>query len=283
MSADLESSKTFGELMLDLALRAGLEEYESAGTGAPILPTDKSDLALLRKWTNDGYKRFLRSDPDWTFCIEPITLTLSPDGKGAYNIDSDPGRYLLPFPIRSRPRGNWRFKDTSTPASQVLDYSARRVLLERQAHQGMSGIPEKAGCRRRPSGEGVNQSRIEWEVIFFPNPSGPFVLENDFRIPPYDLVEFDEHHVAGADHDHAIVMSAWDLWQAEDADDAEEAKRAHDEWMEAFAQSKALDARNRTRKHGRLVDPSISRVSRSRRAEGLVSSVGGVMLPAGDA
>lgn len=279
MPIDLESSMSLEDLLLDLADKVGLASHGSNGTSAPTIPDDEADRARLIHYINAGYKLFLRDDPDWTFLEIPVSITFNPDGDGPFNVAGDAGRYRLPHPVRSRPRGNWVYQDQSSVFAQVIDYAPRRVEIMRQAN-GASGIPEYCGCRRLPVTDGTEQPKLAWEALFYPKPSSVLTVTAPFRVVPYNLVELHERHVCGADHDHSIVAAAWYLWELKDETEPGSLALATADKDNAFAASKELDGRNRTRRYGRMRDPSIrTTTTGSRRARGLITEVGGNPVP----
>jgi hypothetical protein len=61
----------------------GLAYYGAAGNQAAQNPVDVHDLELCKRLVNDGYRRFINSNPRWSFLTPTITLTLAPGYSGS--------------------------------------------------------------------------------------------------------------------------------------------------------------------------------------------------------
>ena len=277
MPVDLESSKTFQQLMLELADPFGLAEYGAAGDEVAQLPDDAETLRKLKTCVNNAYKLFLRSDPNWTFLIYPQVITTNSDGLGPDNIDGDAARYRLPPPIRTKPQTNLVFMD-HVAWGEVQTWTPR-LVRNRQQSRTTTGRPQYAGYRKIPVAEGIDEPKVSWEVLFWPTPDGVYSLEGEFRILPYDMVDLDEQHVAGADHDYAILAAAKYLWAKDDSERANELATYAADWAQALNDSKALDKRLRPTRERVLRDPSVE-PSRIRGVpRGLVTKYNGISIP----
>lgn len=273
----VETSQTLGDLMLRLAERTGLALYDEDAAAA--LPEDADDLAKLKRYVNDGYDRFLRAWPYWTFLDQDITLTLSATGTAPESIEGQSWRYRLPPYVSGAPRGNWRYADQTSRYVEALSVDRRIVLARRQSIEG-SGPPRYAAVRRLEVREKVaGGSRIGWELILEPSPDAAYVLENTFRVRSHVLRERDERHICGADHDAAIAAFAAAAWFEDDAEQQDKAREMKAAAAERLAESIAIDKQARPPTVGRVVDPSICRepVGRSRLPR--VGTHNGVAIP----
>lgn len=277
MPIDLESSKTFQQLMLELADPFGLAEYGSDGTEQAQLPDDAETLRKLKTCVNNAYKLFLRADPAWTFLVYPYVITTNSDGKGPDNVDGDPARYRLPPPIRTKPQTNLVFMD-HTAWGEVQTWSPR-LVRNRQQSRITQGRPQYAGYRSIPASDGIDSAKVAWEVMFWPTPDGVYELEGEFRVLPYDMVDLDERHVAGAEHDLAVLAAAKWLWAKDDSEQAPMLATYAADWAQALADSRALDKLKRPTRERVLRDPSVepSRVRGVPR--GLVTRYNGISIP----
>jgi hypothetical protein len=277
MAVDLESSKTFQQLMIELGEPFGLIEYGTAGDEAAQLPTDAETLRKLKTCVNNAYKLFLRADPNWSFLILPHVITTNSDGLGPDNLEGDAARYRLPSPIRTKPQTNLVFLGTSGQG-EVQTWTPRLIRNRQQAQEG-SGMPQLAGFRRVETSDGIDTAKIAWEVIFWPTPDGVYELEGEFRVLPYDLVDLGERHVAGADHDYAILAAAKWLWVKDDSSEQATLATYAADWAQALADSRTLDKRLRPVRERQLRDPSVDRPSARGIPRGLVTTIDGTPIP----
>jgi hypothetical protein len=81
--ADPTLGLTFGDLITRVAEVIGLAYYGAAGNQAAQNPVDVHDLELCKRLVNDGYRRFINSNPRWSFLTPTITLTLAPGYSGS--------------------------------------------------------------------------------------------------------------------------------------------------------------------------------------------------------
>ena len=276
MPIDLETGKTFRTLVAQFAEQIGVASFGADGRGEPGIPATVHELAICKSYVNSGYKDFLQADADWTFLNDEVILTLDPAGAGPFNVNGDPARYRLPQHCTGHPRGNWRFRDDLTSARQVI---CRPMDVIDAKRQGIvrTGVPELAGVRGIPSGPLAGKGS---EVVFYPAPDAAYTLVGLYRVLPYDLVDLDQRHVAGAEHDNTVLAAALHKWAQRDGDEPSKIERGG-EYARLMALSKDIDRRKRTRNFGRMRDPSTSRADApmGRRAEGLVTHHNGNPIP----
>jgi hypothetical protein len=271
MSFDLSSSKTVEDLMLAVARKVGLASYGASGRSTATIPDDPDSRAMILAAINDGYKAFLRHDPNWTFLRTTVRLTLTPDGSGSASIAGQPWRYALPQPVRTAPDpGHWRTASDRTPYPAILEIQSDAVERMRLADPSSSGWPQYSACRfaselSESLGTGIDQPRPAWEVSFFPTPIETMVVEAEFRIVPYDLVDLRERHVCGAEHDDTIIKAAMYQWMLSDAPNAGDLERAREAYALALEESVRLDRGQRAARVGTFGDKGVTNTPVHRR------------------
>jgi len=254
---------TFGEMLTLLALRTRSADESGDAVALPADPVlrDKLTLAL-----NRGYDRFLRADPDWTFLRFRWRLAFAPSGDGPHNIDRDPARYRLPAVATGTPVSDWSYLDETAGYESIRAYEYHRVL--RLHEDGVHvGTPEIVGYHPIVTRDGPQAMRPAGVMaLFWPTPGHPYTIETTFRIQTHRMTEIDEYHVAGGQHDEAILSAAEWYWYDHVVNDPRNAARAKQDYADALAQSQALDVRERPRRMGMLEDTSVrkDRIRRER-------------------
>ncbi len=235
----LDNGATFKQLLVQFAEAARLSSFDASGRAS--LPSRASDLERCTRAINRGYKLFLRSW-DWSFLEIEHRITFAPDGRGPLNIAGDASRYALPPFVRAMPMSVLRFVDDWS-VRQYICPATRTHVQGRHQMLETTGTPEVFACSEltapHPSGAG------RWELYVFPRPDQAYTVEGTWRAGQYDMAELHEKHIAGADHDHAILAAALYLWKMDDSDDDAEKNRYERAWEQALAQSQKLDGRNR--------------------------------------
>jgi hypothetical protein len=266
-----QSSRTFGQHLLELAETVGLAENadDSGADIASRLPSDESTLDMLKRAWNRGYRSFLAGvDPlmrgrgiynQWNFLDLVVTLTLDPEGDGPDNIDGDNARYRLPAPITTRPLHAWTLtiEGRSMPRT-VEDSTSHRVatLLASLAATGATQYPYISAVRPIPAPEG-DAGGAAWEVIVAPRPSAVATMSAQFRIEPRGLVQLDARTVCGAQHDQTILAFAVLEWRLRDAANADVLMIAKQDAAAKLDASIQLDKGMSPRTVGPVVDPGI--------------------------
>lgn len=270
---------TLAAMMLELAEDVGLAYYGADGRQAPSLPQDAGSLAKLRSYVNKGYREFLAADPRWSFTRTTEELELSPDGTGPRNIDGDPARYRLPPYMRGIPASTPAYIDQISSITHCALRDASTVLRNIQAIKA-SGVPRMCAVRPIPNPGGITSAEhTHYEMIFYPAPDAKYRLSWLVRVHPYSLVDDNEPHVAGSEHDRAIMAAVSKCWRDKFSDDPGEIANAVREWVNLLEASRANDRETRTRNFGRMTDPSICVDERSRRGRGLITHSNGTPIP----
>jgi hypothetical protein len=81
--ADPTLSSQFQDFIVRVAEYLGIAYYGADGKGIAQVPLDAHDLDLCKRLVNDGYDRFIRSNPRWQFLTPTFTLSLTPGYTGS--------------------------------------------------------------------------------------------------------------------------------------------------------------------------------------------------------
>lgn len=267
MPIDLETSATFEYLILRLAERVG--HADQTGSVAAI-PDDANTLALIKKCINEGYDRFLRAHPTgWSFSMRWWDLTLSSTA-GAMNIDGDPARVKLPGWASGQPQEDWVYVGANATRRTCIRTHPSIVDQHRLADEEASGIPTICSVRAAASGGPPGLTPTRWEATFFPSPDAVYVLRAPFRVHRHQMVDLHERHVAGAQHDQAIIDFSALVWFEDDAEDQAKLTRANEAVYGipgtlkrgSLAESIALDNLNDADTLGESAPPDLSAYAR---------------------
>lgn len=211
MPYDALTGWTLERLLIELADEVSLSEYGSGANNAAVVPTDPNVRDQLTRAVNRGYASFLRANPRWSFLERVVEITCSPDGSGGECVNGDPGRYLLPSFVLSQPKGDWTFADGIAGLSRVLVRDEISVRRMRDMSPGASGVPAYSAVRPLEALSVGLQGPARREVVFYPAPDRPYVLRAVFRVHSHELVDLHDRHIAGQEHDLAILEQA--VWE----------------------------------------------------------------------
>lgn len=247
MPADVPTGMTYRELIVEVAQRKGMADISGA---VAAIPDDALHLDLIKRTVNRGYARFLRADPQWSFIERTVTVTTDENGTGPLNIAGDAGRYRLPQFVRGTPLSNWRYEDEQSVFREAITTDHRTVRILRE-QSPTTGIPARAAVAALENPDTPGRGTA-WELILYPTPGSAFTLEADFNVRTHQLVEMDDRHIAGPEHDEAIIDCAVALLDAADND-------AAFIMPDSVAASMQIDALNRTKVVGPWTDPKYGR------------------------
>jgi len=217
MQAQVLTGWTLRQLIIELADAVSLATLGTGSDNRATTPTDPNTLDQLTRAINRGYKSFLTANPRWTFLERPVQITLSADGTAAQCVEGDPARYLLPSFVNGNPKGDWSFIDDQADRVCIMTTHEHVVRRLRDGSPDTSGTP-LYGCVRPldpPKGGSLRAARHE--LVLYPDPDEAYVIEALFRIGAHELVELEDRHVAGAEHDMAILEQAVWQWRQLDA------------------------------------------------------------------
>lgn len=245
MPADTLTGWTLERLLIELADELGLAEYGSGADNSAVVPADPNLRDQLTRAVNRGYRAFLNANPRWTFLERPLRLTLSPDGTAGECIDSDPGRYLMPSFVTGNPKGDWTFVDDLGDKDRIIAADALSVRRMRDRTTGTSGTPAYGAVRPLEPAAGGTQKAARHELLLFPDPDLAYIIEAEFRITAHDLSDLADRHIAGAEHDLAVLEQA--IWQFRKQDNP-----SLPQPRERLAESIVLDNASRPRRAGEM-------------------------------
>lgn len=257
MPLNIDTGWSFGRLILEVAEDAGLADQ--TGSVAAI-PTDAHQLDLIKRAVNKGYQEFIRMDPQWSFRNRSFTITTSASGTAPDAIGGDAGIIRLPRWLARAPETPFEFVDENSVYERVEPVSYARVRGQQQRFP-QSGPPEM-GCARPIDGDGraVGQrSGTVWALYLWPTPDAAYTLESSGHVFPYDMVELEERHIAGAEHDETIKAFALKHLHGGPHEDAAKKQACRDEADRQFLISKAADVPARVGVKGLLRDPRMRR------------------------
>ncbi len=222
MPSNLETSATFGELIVRLAARIGHADQTGAVAG---VPTDANTLAEMKRCVNEGYDRFLRARQNWSFRRRTVILTFDTAGTGPQNYQQDAGRYVLPGYVAGPPLDDWVYLTANTTQRQIKRVHPNEIDVRRVSQGSTTGAPVISGMRTIESTGPIGTSPTRWEATFYPIPDAAYMVQAPFRVVRHEMVELSERHCAGAEHDAAIIAYAAWVWFEDDAEDRETAER----------------------------------------------------------
>lgn len=257
MPVDLTSSKTFGELLKELAERVGMVDYinpDDDTDNRARLPADPHDLDKLKRCLNNGYREFFNSWPHWRFAEMAHEITFAPDGDGPYNVDGDASRYRLPSTIAGNPLSDWIYQGTTTPLSCILRVDPQSLERMQQIGDSSSGDPRYSTVRQIKTTDQPTGEPTACEVVFYPTPNRLLTVRGTFRVRPPMLIDPAQRHVCGADHDLSIIAFAVWEWKKGDATDPADLAVCKADRDEKLKQSKEIDQFGRAPGVGRMVD-----------------------------
>ncbi len=209
------TSLRFKDLMVRIAEFLGNANYGDSGTGKATLPESEADLDIVKRVTNDGFRRFISEAVDprtgsphtWRFLNQYFELDLRATADNANNVDNDVGRYYMPWWFNGIAVRDWEFNSESY-SHPIRIVSSAVVQKSLSVTQNTSGPPHYCVFRRLAarSGDASKEARL-WEAVFWPKPSESLTINNEVRAYPNGMQKDDDFHFAGAEHDHAILMA----------------------------------------------------------------------------
>lgn len=258
MTLELGNSKNFKALCVDLVLRTGLVDFTQSD--ALSIPDDIVDNALIRRFLSDGYALFLRSDPNWSFMRQELSITFDPNGTGPWNVNRDAARYRLPSFVTSTALTPWQYAAGSQQYTVLAQRPIDQIRRMQQTSSN-SGVPVFFGEGAIPSNDRVGSPSVAREVVFYPTPATVYTVSAWYRVTKFSLDADEEVSVAGPDHDRAIVDAAFYLWQQYDKaeTDPNAVALAKAQWDQSLIQSVALDDKLRGGNIGAMTSPRRAR------------------------
>lgn len=173
----IDSSRTFGDLMLDLAIRLGVAPTDANADKGHVLPADSAQLGTVKDalW---AASRQVAKESDWAWLCPYFTQVLDPDGEAPECVEGDCRRYLMPSDIASGSLGRVSWASASS-GGFVLDTSPERVEVRIATFPGAVGKPELVSVWPDTVGEGNQRTRYVMTV--YPKPDHAYTIKGKFR------------------------------------------------------------------------------------------------------
>lgn len=256
MNTPPDTSLTFRELLTRVAEECDWAYYDPNNPDSPAdIPRDRQLLDKMKRGVNDGLRRLYRAY-SWSFLRPAVSIPLTTDGAGPFNIDSDATMYALPWNVQGRPLNGWQWGLTDqTISGKAADCSIEAVNLKHLSVNSI-GYPQMIGLAPFPqSGDSGDRQRYYFRV--WPTPQDAYTVQATFLQTPIAMVQLTDRHVAGAMHDETVLAFALLAVKEHDAKDPAMRQTYKDRADRALAESIRVDQENVPRSIGRMSDPSI--------------------------
>lgn len=253
---------SFRDLQIRVAEYLGIVDYTDAG---PTPPSNASDLELVKRLVNDGWRKFCSEKPDWHFFRQTISLRLMDP---AVTINGENWRYRMPWFFQGTIYTRWTYgTDGPRLTCDVVDEGLIRE--KRAASSDTTGYPTISAFRKTSDGL--------WEALFWPTPAYAENLEIQVRAYPQAMVRDTDRHFAGVEHDNAVHYAC--LAKAEERETDGQSMFYEGKYQDALAKSKKLDESRAARSLGVMVSGDNSDFrDESWRVRGGVSSYNGTPI-----
>lgn len=244
-----DTTITFRQLRIRVAEALGVAYYGSDGTQSAQPPQDLHDLNRVDRAITDGLATFYGAH-DWYWLQPVVTVTLSPDGTGLSNIDSDPARYRMPWYVQGPPTGHIKVELEGGGSTYDIPHASLTTVIEEtgRTHK-VASMPVVAGFGPYV-GAGDRASDVRgWEMRVAPKPDRAHKIYAEYRISAPELVIPSQKHVAGSANDSAVIAACLRSAFVGHPDMARFA--AYDaEYQQRLGEAIRRDARNRPSNHG---------------------------------
>lgn len=262
----IDTGLTVGEILLEMAVRYGIAEEDTAGGPLSLPASNTENFRMLLSALNRGYSRFLNRR-EWSFLSRPLQILMDPNGIGPLNVDGDPARYRLPEWACIMPEGGggWKYVDTLSAYGEVMPMPYEDVYsLLQSAGTSSTGTPMYAGIgpytaggghARSVGGNGLGMSDTDWELVLYPSPTAAYLIRATFNMRSHKLVSVNQRHIAGSQNDEAITAEGiWALYESDVMNpERDGAKEARDE---AVGLAIARDVKKTLGMKGQITDPA---------------------------
>ena len=172
------------------------------------VPTDPNLLDRLERAVNDAAADLARRYR-WSWLTPIVSITLYPDGDGPDNIDSAPGRYLLPSTIQSAPLGRVAWRDpTDSYGGQVTDTHISRLEEAAAAAPTAEGPPRLVAVWARVGGSTAIGQRPGLEMTVWPKPDLAYTVRARFRRQVSRMTDHAERGIWSEVHDPTVIALA---------------------------------------------------------------------------
>lgn len=235
---------TFQDLILRAAEHLGIAEYP---VDVAVVPTDAHNLDRCKRIVNDGWRRFINTNPQWNWMSPNFTILLDPDGTGGQVVNSEAWRYYMPDGFYGHMIGRLTFPNDYGNAIAIRE-TTEQEIRELRASGDITGDPRRYAIRPL-----ADDPRARWEWICWPTPGTATTVTGRCRIYGNKLVELTDRPNAGVQFDEAILAAV--LAEAErQVEDNSGVMESH--WAEALTRAVAIDQQTAPRTVGYNDDTS---------------------------
>jgi len=253
---------TFREIILRVAIAAGVAVYPSGSDNSPTIPADPATLALLKIAINDGRRAFYAETANrvpggtpraWRFMRPRFDVTLATTA-GPKNIDGDISRYRLPADVQGPPDGDVRcgLADTSGYGHALMTTSMDAVDAHHFAQPEAEGPPLVVAFERARVGETAGDEPA-WEMRVWPLPDQAYTVRSRMTRRFRDLVDLND--VEPSPHPQAVIAYAiYELVRSTLGVDVGKATLDRDTWLD---RARIQDAAESPTSLGVSYDPGV--------------------------
>lgn len=194
---------TFGDLILEVAEYGGIAYYGVGSDEVAQVPADTHDLALCKRIVNKAIRMFIADSPPngWRWMRKTANILLSPDGDGAYNIDRDPSRYLMPLFFHGQVDGPITY-GPGTNTGAHIEWVDEATIRRYKSVTAQVGSPRYATIKPASIGG-------RWELELYPAPSAADVLLFPWTVSFDKLVDLTDTSPADMKFDQAILAACY--------------------------------------------------------------------------
>ncbi len=249
----IDTGWTFGRLILEVAEDAGLADQTGA---VAAIPSDAATLDRVKRAVNKGYQEFIRHDPQWSFRARAFVITTNSSGASHDSVNGQTGVIRLPRWLQRAPDVPFYFVDENSVYSQLVPFTYAHVRSQQQRYPD-EGVPSMYAVHPLESPDGMvgPGSGVAWALYLWPTPDAAYQIESQGFVYPYEMVELEERHIAGAEHDQTIKAFALKQLYSGPHEDPAKKRDCAEAAKEQLALSLAADMPQRVGIKGRLRDP----------------------------
>ncbi len=200
----IDSSRSCGDLLLDLAIRLGVATTSATAPKGHTLPTDASQLGIIHDAFDAGARDVAKSS-EWSWLSPGTSVTLDPDGLDPSCIDGSPARYLLPSNVASGALGKVSWSN-ATSGDFVTDTSPERVDRQLAQFPDATGHPKLVSIW--PDTQGDGNTRGRYILTVYPAPDRAYTVKAKLRLNLVIPKELSERPMWGEYVDEAVLAGA---------------------------------------------------------------------------
>jgi len=179
--AEPSGASTMSDLMLRVAEKLSIAEYDSAGR--IHIPVDQYNFNLCKRYVQNGIRMFMADAPrkGWRWMRRLMTVTFDAEGDGDDNIDDDAARYKLAENFGGTVDGPIEY-DADTAVGTRIEWCDESVIRARRSLSVNTGVPTLAAIRPyQPTSEALSATR-QWEMIVDPAPGSAYVVNFPYTL-----------------------------------------------------------------------------------------------------